>query len=144
MKFTNREITKKILYIGKLHKQRMTELVAEFGMFACDPPLFLYLSKYKNPTQKELADNLNVSAPTMSVTLQRMEKAGFISRRPDDLDARVTRVGLTEKGENLAISAKNALKILEDELMQGFSEEEKTLFFDFLQRSAKNLGGEKK
>ena len=144
MNTANRDIAKKILYIGKLHKQRMTELVAEFGMLACDPPLFLYISKYKNPTQKELADKLNVSAPTISVTLQRMEKAGFISRRPDSLDARITRVSLTEKGERLAVSAKNALRILEDELVQGFSEEEKALFLNFLQRSAENLiGGEK-
>lgn len=144
MSATNQDVLKKLIYINKLHRQRITELVSEIGAFACQPPLFFYLSKYKNPTQRELADALRVSPPTMTVTLQRLEKAGIVLRHSDDTDARIVRVSLTKKGEEVAVKAKDALKILEEELMQGFSENEKNIFLDLLQRCVSNLGGEEK
>lgn len=144
MNVTNQDVVRKLLHIHKLHRQRMAELVSEFGMLACHPHLFFYLSKHKNPTQKELAGALRVSPPTMTVTLQRLEKAGYIVRRPDETDARVVRVGLTEKGDEVAVKARNALQVLEEELMEGFSQEEKSTLLGFLQRGVNNLGGEGK
>jgi len=46
----------------------------------------------------ELAEHLGVTASTMSITLKRMEAAGFILREKDPSDRRVTNVRLTEKG----------------------------------------------
>jgi len=46
----------------------------------------------------ELADYLGVTASTMSLTLKRLEEAGYIRRDRDPADRRVMNVRLTEAG----------------------------------------------
>ena len=46
----------------------------------------------------ELADHLGVTASTMSLTLTRLEDAGYIRRDRDPADRRVMNVRLTEAG----------------------------------------------
>lgn len=46
----------------------------------------------------ELADHLGVTASTMSLTLGRLEEAGYIRRDRDPADRRVANVRLTEAG----------------------------------------------
>ncbi len=46
----------------------------------------------------ELAEHLGVTASTMSLTLKRLEEAGYIRRDRDPSDRRVTNVRLTEAG----------------------------------------------
>lgn len=46
----------------------------------------------------ELAEYLGVTASTMSLTLKRLEEAGYVRRNRDPLDRRVTNVRLTDAG----------------------------------------------
>jgi len=46
----------------------------------------------------ELAEHMGVTASTMSLTLKRMEDAGYVRRDRDPADRRVTDVRLTEAG----------------------------------------------
>lgn len=46
----------------------------------------------------ELAEHLGVTASTMSLTLKRLEAAGWVRRARDPQDRRVTNVRLTEEG----------------------------------------------
>ncbi len=63
--------------------------------------IIMELARRDNVTQLDLVRATHLKAPTISVTLQKMEKEGLVSRRPDDYDLRVTRVTLTEKGREL-------------------------------------------
>jgi DNA-binding MarR family transcriptional regulator len=53
------------------------------------------------PSQRELADYLLLQSHSVVGLVQRAEVAGFVRRRPDPDDARVARVELTEKGDQL-------------------------------------------
>ena len=48
---------------------------------------------------KELADGLHIENSTASVSVKRMEKAGFIRRQPDEQDSRMMRLFPTEYGK---------------------------------------------
>lgn len=53
----------------------------------------------RDPTMVgELAEHLGVTASTMSLTLKRLEEAGYVRRDRDPLDRRVVDVRLTEAG----------------------------------------------
>ena len=52
-------------------------------------------------TQSDLAERLKVARPTVTVMLQKMEKAGLIERRSDEQDQRYTRIYLTDAGRVL-------------------------------------------
>jgi DNA-binding MarR family transcriptional regulator len=49
----------------------------------------------------ELADHLGVTASTMSLTLKRLEEAGYVRRDRDPADRRVMNVRLTEAGSRV-------------------------------------------
>lgn len=52
-------------------------------------------------TQTELVDELYVQPATICKSIERLEIAGFLERRPDEADRRVSRVYLTSEGRAL-------------------------------------------
>jgi DNA-binding MarR family transcriptional regulator len=57
-----------------------------------------YLDEEDPAMVGELAEHLGVSASTMSLTLGRLEEAGYVRRDRDPLDGRVVNVRLTRAG----------------------------------------------
>ena len=49
-------------------------------------------------TQRDLAERMRISRPTLTVMLQKMEKAGLVERVADDADQRFTHLHLTAEG----------------------------------------------
>jgi DNA-binding MarR family transcriptional regulator len=60
--------------------------------------ILAYLDEEDPTMVGELADHLGVTASTMSLTLTRLELAGYIRRDRDPADRRVMNVRLTEAG----------------------------------------------
>lgn len=52
-------------------------------------------------SQRELADVVQLSPPTVTAMLQKMERAGLVVRSTDEDDQRVTRLHLTDAGREL-------------------------------------------
>jgi MarR family transcriptional regulator, organic hydroperoxide resistance regulator len=67
------------------------------------------LDRNDGVSQRELAEILHVSPPSISSMLQAVEKSGAIVRRPDGADQRITRVYLTEAGRLLAAEQRRVL-----------------------------------
>jgi DNA-binding MarR family transcriptional regulator len=57
-----------------------------------------YLDEEDPAMVGELAEHLGVTASTMSLTLKRLEEAGYVRRDRDPLDGRVVNVRLTGAG----------------------------------------------
>ena len=90
-------------------------------------------------SQLGLCDATHLKAPTVSVTLKRMEEEGLVERRQDPMDQRVTRVYLTESGKAHNRRVCERLHGLDAELMQGFCEEETELLRKLLIRMRDNI-----
>jgi DNA-binding MarR family transcriptional regulator len=90
-------------------------------------------------TQKEIGKALNLKPPTVTVMLKRMENAGFLERRPDSKDMRLSRVYLTDKGRNARAEVENVFKQLENECFDGFTMEERILLRRFFIQIRDNL-----
>ncbi|MQX51077.1 MarR family winged helix-turn-helix transcriptional regulator [Sinorhizobium medicae] len=70
------------------------------GLYAGQDGVMLALAESDGLTAGALAAKLGVKAPTMTRTIGRMEAQGFLERRPDRDDARLTKVYLTELGRD--------------------------------------------
>lgn len=90
-------------------------------------------------SQLDLVRLTHLKAPTVSVTLRRMEEEGLVVRHPDELDLRVTRVYLSEKGREHNRLVRERLQGIDAELMQGFSQEETEQLLHFLERMRDNI-----
>ena len=125
--------------VGRLQHRRAHDLLEELGLYHGQPRLLLVLWHEEGPTQSELADRLHVRPATMTKMLQRLEEAGFVERRRDSRDHRVVRVYLTDTGHAIQEQVHQVWGQMEQEVLEGFSPEEKRHLHDYLLRIRDNL-----
>jgi len=98
------------------------------GLYAGQDGVMLALAETDGLTAGVLAMKLGVKAPTMTRTIGRMEAQGFLERRADDEDARLTKVYLTTSGRDRLQIIGEAGKTSEDMATKGLTEKQiKTL-----------------
>lgn len=97
-------------------------------------------------SQRDLADAMNVRAATLSEQIARLERAGLVSREPNEKDRRSVVVSLTEEGKKEARRCTRERAKYNEELFSVLSEDEKGELIDLLGRlsehwSESNLDG---
>lgn len=73
------------------------------------------------PRMHELGQSLLVQPPSLSATLDRMERVGLVSRRADPVDQRTRRIGLTAAGRRLLEEAMASHHVWMRNMMSGLS-----------------------
>jgi MarR family transcriptional regulator, organic hydroperoxide resistance regulator len=125
--------------VCRLHHSRAFGVFEAIGLYRGQPPVLKMLTERDGRTHTELAEQLHVSPPTISKMVQRMEKASFVVRKPDEHDQRVSRVYLTEAGRAVMADVRRAMDELDAETFAGLSDEEMATFRAFLTRIRDNL-----
>ena len=74
--------------------------------------------------------------------VQRMEKAGFIERRDDPEDERISRVYLTDAGRDVRSAVEAVWHTFAAQAFEAFTEDDLQKFHGFLQHLHQNLGGD--
>ncbi len=87
-----------------------------------------------NQTQKELADNISVSPPTVNKMVKSLEKNSFIEMRRCENDSRAVRITLTEKGKDVREKVESIWKDLENDISANLTETEKLILLQILQK----------
>ena len=90
-------------------------------------------------TQSEIAQQLAVQGATVTDILQRMEEAGFVSRRRDPEDNRLVRVYITELGREKKRFIVEQYFNLESAIFYGFKDSERDQLRQYLGRALDNL-----
>ncbi|MCO6180016.1 MarR family winged helix-turn-helix transcriptional regulator [Ciceribacter sp. RN22] len=102
--------------------------LADCGLYAGQDGVVQALAGEDGLTPGALAQKLGVKAPTMTRTIGRMEAQGFVERRADTLDHRLTKVFLTDGGRASLERIAAAAEACEREALHGLSGKEvKTL-----------------
>ena len=122
-----------------LKHRRVHELLDELGLYRGQIPVLRALWEQDGLTQTELTERLSRSPSTITKTVQRMEKAGFAVRGPDDSDERVSRVFLTAAGRAVRPAVEEMWNKLDRQLFAGFSAQEMAQFSEFLTRVCRNI-----
>lgn len=89
--------------------------------------------------QEQLVEQLDVSKPAVSRTLDSLEAKGFITRQPDPNDGRAHRICITDKARAIGPAVEQAYNQLYALAMQGISQEELAEFVTLFGRMAENL-----
>jgi DNA-binding MarR family transcriptional regulator len=97
---------RQIELLARLHHMAFRSLFQEGGLPPAQAGAMKIIIRTPGMSQRELADKLHIQRATATVMLQKMEKAGYIDRRPDQDDQRISRIyptstALTEDAENL-------------------------------------------
>lgn len=130
------------LEILKLHHNKAHNYLESLGLYPGQPPLLFILNKENGKSQRELAEMMNVKASTMNVMIKRMEKSGFIERKKDSEDARLSRVYITDMGKDVCKKSHIIMKELEEEMFYNLNREEEDLCRKLLLQIKDNLSPE--
>ena len=123
------------------HAQRnyLRPYVAEIGLGTGQPKLVAYLAEHGSCRQRELADYFEIDPAAVSRMLDSMSKAGFVTCRADERNRRSDVVDLTDKGWAAYRSWRTHCREMEEIMLRGFSEEERTVFAQYLARAYRNF-----
>jgi DNA-binding MarR family transcriptional regulator len=102
----------------------LTRNLTASGLYAGQDGVILALAGQDGLPAGALALKLGVKAPTMTRTIGRMEAQGFVERRADAEDARLTKVFLTESGRNSVTQIETSAASCDALATHGFSEKE--------------------
>lgn len=89
--------------------------------------------------QRDLEKEFDITRSTASKNVDLLVENGFIEREQVDYDARLKKLVLTEKAKDVFKIMRNDRAALEDQMLKGFSDEEKKQLRGFLKRLSSNL-----
>jgi DNA-binding MarR family transcriptional regulator len=91
--------------------------------------------------QKQLGQALDVSAPNLAVTLDRMVERGWVERVRSTQDRRAQHVHLTPRGRDLTQQAEKIAATMENAALRVLSPAERALLIELLLKVAWPDGG---
>jgi DNA-binding MarR family transcriptional regulator len=118
-------------------KRARHKLAARFEPLGIHPGQDRLLSElwlHDGLSQSELIARLSVEPPTVTGTVQRLERDGFVRREPDPDNRRVSRVFLTDAGRDLERPVRHAWREAEAELVRELSPAERDTLGELLDR----------
>ncbi len=132
--------------LHQAHRKRVMEEQALRGLADLGSPMLLLVLLHGEQrgvdfSQREVARAMRLSPATVAVSLRSLERSGYVGRRADERDARRNRVALTDKGRRAVEQCNKLFRAVDEQMLQGFSDEEKTQLTGFFHRMMENLGG---
>ena len=122
-----------------LHHIQINTSFEGLGLHRGQPQVLMYVLHNEGCTQTELGAVRNVKPATISKVLQRMEHAGFVERRADLEDQRLSRVYLTPAGHAICEDVRKTLDAMDEETFADFTLAERVLLRRFFAQITENL-----
>lgn len=137
------------LYYGPLFRvlhwctdQMLNQALAEMELTSSQGRIMGYIVRSSlPPCARDIEEHFRLSHPSVSGTLARLEKKGFIEFRPDESDRRCKRIYPLPKGMECHDRMSEEIRNIEGRIVADFTPEEKETFHRLLTRALTNLGG---
>ena len=134
--------------VGAMHRLELLRkiqtrvAIGPSGLHPGQPPMLHYILAHPGCTQKEAADELDVTPASAAASLKRLEKAGLVERIADEKDARRNCLYVTAAGREKLEEQKRVFDALDERMFQGLSEEEILFFKRTCEKMFDNLADE--
>jgi len=124
--------------LARYFNKKMNEKISPLGLYTSQCGIIVYLYENKQCTQVELSKYLGVEAPTITRTLTRLEKMGWVIRE-EGKDRREKHIKLTEKAYEMSPKLNESTDDIELCALKGISKEELDNFNNTLEKMMRNL-----
>ncbi|MFN3862878.1 MAG: MarR family winged helix-turn-helix transcriptional regulator [Erythrobacter sp.] len=115
------------------------ERVRSLGLTGPQARLLLSLERSPKENQAFYAERLEIEPITLTRIVDRLEEAGWIERQADPADRRARILHLTDKSRGIVTRLRTSVEGLFEDMLEGFTAEERALFAAMLERIALNL-----
>ena len=103
-----------------------------YGLRKVEFSLLMLLLSNEALAPKRLSRALSVTAPNLTLLLDRLQQRGLLSRVPNPLDGRSQNVVLTPAGRSMATQAAESSKAMELEIQSRLSAAEHAMLIELL------------
>lgn len=83
-------------------------------------------------TISEISAALKITSPSVTQVINRLERDEYVQRRNDEMDGRIVRISLTEKGAKLTKEIHQKMEATYNNLVIHLGEEKSKLFIELL------------
>lgn len=125
--------------INRNYGMRCMHRIRELGVQHGQMPIIMIVYRNSGCSQKEIAEEMGVTPPTVNVSIQRLEKADIVCRKRDERDQRIMRVYLTENGKRIVEEIRQESQRVEKVMFSNFSETELCLMRRFFEQILDNI-----
>ena len=125
--------------ISKMFHDTMRHKLEENGIAPGYRRVIFHLVHHDGITQSELTKMAHLSAPSISVMIEKMEREGLVEKKSDESDGRQSRISLTQAGHGLVEIINMNVKETEKIALEGLKAEETDTLKRLLDRVFNNL-----
>jgi len=114
------DIVKLGKFIGAIHRRFQTATNHELtlpGINASNANFLLFISEHDRVTAKQITSDLAINKGLVSREMTRLEKAGYVTKVPNNSDHRATWVSITPKGIAACETIRQIKQSLWDEVL---------------------------
>ena len=119
------EIMFMVNQLSRIFHHEMRKVCEENGVPVSYRGILFHLAHNDGCNQRMLAEKAGLKPSTVSITLDKMERDGYVSRERNAEDQRIMHVYLTEKGKGIHLANKKRIEELDARFGSTVSAEEK-------------------
>ena len=139
MSLTYFEIIDRMNKLNLIHRINIQTEAYKNGLYLGQLPILEYVRKNNKCTQREVANFLKISPPSVATSIKRMQKAGLIEKETDENDQRYSRLSITKKGMEISEKCRANYDDIDAQLFAGFDEKECETLYSFFGRMINNI-----
>ena len=118
-------------------KKTFQQHLGPLDLKAVEFSILVLVASNPQVNQKQLGESLDVSAPNMAITLDRMVDKGWVERVRSTADRRAQLIHLTAQGRRLVERAEGVAATMEREAVAVLSQAERLLLIELLLKVAR-------
>lgn len=133
------EIIQRMNKLNILHRINIHKQAVKNGLYLGQLPILEYVERHEKCTQREVADYMKVSPPSIATSVKRMQKVGLLDKVADKSDLRYNRLTVTEKGREISQKCRKDFDKVDEQLFSGFNEKECEQLRGYFERMIDNM-----
>ncbi len=130
-----------ITYISDLIEKTLKETLDSFDFRDLTQQQLHYMQvivRMKNPTLSELAREVNLTRPTVTVLVDKLVQKGYLTRVKSDKDRRVMHLYIDKKGTMIISMREIAHEKIAEKIKAGLSHKEAAMLTELLNKIVRN------
>lgn len=140
----DQSITRQVIYTARQSQLCIGNRLEKFEITAAEEPFFMAIQKHAGATQEVLTALVGVDKAATARAIASLERKGYLTRQQDEWDRRQNRIYATDKALQIGAEVQKELRHLNDEILEGISEEDQLIMYRSLMKMKENLKSIKK
>ena len=129
-----------LIQTNRMHKKLINSSVSEsIGLHRTQHIILMHIANREIlPSQKELAEHLNITPAAVTGALKKLEVGGYIERRIGN-DNRYNEITITPNGRKVVEESRAMFQRIDKTLFDGFADEDIIKFIEYLKKIQNNI-----